>query len=400
MSDPTERRIYDLQWVGIRQRKTAQEESEKRQPEASKNERDRAAAAELRRKKEQAALVEQLRLLERQKAEYETKSSECSRAIRNLSATLKRLRERDEEDMRKESERNSWWTFFTSPIYGRQVPETEEQKQQREFHRLQRLHTNNIKEKDIIQQEANAHNLKDRLQDVISKIAEVKRKIEDARLADEARMQERLRREQEAKRRAEAQQERERQAKWKAWWEAESVRLRKEEDEKKRAEAQQERERQAKWKAEREAESARLRKEEEAKRTARQAREAQAAEEAQRRARVAQEARNRRQQTARAQAQRGRGSGGYGQAQSATARASASTQGICRHNAFWPKIQGASLCSNCNLVQNHFAFQCPGCSKIACATCRQALRGERRRKYPSSSKVDVEYSELQYDDWD
>ncbi|KAL8783605.1 MAG: hypothetical protein Q9195_009339 [Heterodermia aff. obscurata] len=252
--DPAERRTYDLLWVGIRQRKKAQEE----RAEVSKNEQKRAAEERARKQKEQTAWLEQLEPLEKQKSEYETKIFEGSRVIRQLAAALKRLQERDDEDLRKESERNSWWTFITSPIYGKQTPETEEQKQQREFHRLQRLHSKSIKEKELIQQEANVHNFKDRLQDVTGKIAAVKRKREDARLVDEARMQERLRKEQEAKRWAEAEAERERQAKLRAEWEAES---------------------------------ARRRKEEAVKLAARQAKEAQEAEEARKRARVAQEIR-------------------------------------------------------------------------------------------------------------
>lgn len=363
MSDPAERRTYDLKWVGIRQRKTAQEELERRQAEASKNERNRATEESVRKQKEQTALLEQLRDLERQRSDYESNIFECSRVIRKLSATLKRLQERDDEDLRKESERNSWWTFITSPIYGKQIPETEEQKQQREFHRLQRVHTKSIKEKDLMQEETKVHNLKDRLEHVTSKIAAVKQKREDAKLADEARMQERVRKEQEARRRTEAQEERERQAKWRAEWEAES---------------------------------ARRRKEDAVKLAARQAKEAQDAEEAQRRARAAKDARvaqekmlaQRLEQRARA-AREAAQAAQKTQVQGSSARGFTSTQSFCTHDAFWPKIQGAPLCNSCNHVQRRFAFQCPDCNMIACARCRQKLRGERRKKHAGSSKVDV-----------
>ena len=329
----------------------------------------------MRKQKEQTAWLDQLENLEKQRSEYESKMFECSRGIRNLSATLKRLQERDNEDLRKESERNSWWTYFTSPIYGKQVPETEEQKQQRDFHRLQRLHTKGIKEKDLIQQEANLHNLKDRLHDVTSKIAAVKQKREEARLAAEARMQERLRKEQEAKRRAEAQEERERQAKWRADWEAES---------------------------------ARLRNEEAVKRAARQAKEAQEAEEAQRRARVAREARDReiqemllahRRERARSIREAAQAAQ-KNKAQGSSPRGFASSQNLCRHKAFWPKIQGASLCQNCNRMQRQFGFKCPDCNLIACATCRQSLKGESRRKHTTPTNIDVGYANLEYDYWD
>ena len=329
----------------------------------------------MRKQKEQTVWLEQLESLEKQRSEYEIKIFECSRGIRNLSATLKRLQERDDEDLRKESERNSWWTFFTSPIYGKQVPETEEQKQQRDFHRIQRFHTKGIKEKDLIQHEANVHNLKDRLHDVTGKIAAVKQKREDARLAEEARMQERLRKEQEAKRRAEAEEERVRQAKWRAEWEAES---------------------------------ARLRNEEAVKRAARLAKEAQEAEEARRRARAAQEACDRevqemllahRRERARSMREAAQTAQKY-KAQGPSARGFASSQSLCRHKAFWPKIQGASLCQNCNRLQRQFGFKCPDCNLIACATCRQKLKGESRRKPTGSNNIDLGYADLEYDYWD
>ena len=377
MSDPAERRIYDLKWAGIRQRKAAEEESEKRQTEASRNERNRAAEEKVRKQKEEASLREQLQDLERQRSEYETKIFECSRAIRNSSATLKRLQERDDEDIRKESERNSWWTFFTSPIYGKQVPETEEQKQQREYHRLQRVHSKSIREQNLIQEEAKVHNLRDRLQDVTSKIAVLKRKREEARLADEARVQERLRREQEAKRRAEAQAQ----------------------EAKRRAEAQAEYERQAKWKAEWEAELARRRKEEAVKLAARKAKEAQEAEETQRRARVAREAREAQVKKMMAQ-ERAAQAARRTKAQGPSPPDFSSTPNSCRHKAFWPKIEGATRCQNCNTVQKRFAFECPGCNMIACAACRQTLRGERRRQNTGSNNVDIKYAEMEYDYWD
>jgi hypothetical protein len=56
------------------------------------------------------------------------------------------------EELRKERERNNWWTFITSPIYG-EGQETEEQKQRRETERLQRLASKSIKNQ-LAQREA------------------------------------------------------------------------------------------------------------------------------------------------------------------------------------------------------------------------------------------------------
>lgn len=273
----------------------------------------------MKKQKEQAASLEQLRRLEGQKSHCDSKIFEINRVIRSLAAALKRLQEKDDEELRKEREKNSWWSYIASPIYGKQASETEEQKQQREVERLQRLHTKSIKEKDLIQQEASLYNLKDRLHDVNSEIVAVKQKIEDARRAEEAKRQERLQREQEARRRAEAQ-------------------------------------------AKREAELAR-RKSETATRAAKRAKEAQELKEAQERARVTQEAREAQEKTAAQQReQRAQAASEAAQAAmknkstSATTRASASKTSMCQHKAFWPKIQGAFLCSNCHFTQRRFAF--------------------------------------------
>ena len=52
--------------------------------------------------------------------------------------------------------------------------------------------------------------------------------------------------------------------------------------------------------------------------------------------------------------------------------------GSCQHHRFWPKIEGRQFCRKCCTFQGRFAFQCPDCRTIACASCRQSLRGENR----------------------
>ena len=84
--------------------------------------------------------------------------------------------------------------------------------------------------------------------------------------------------------------------------------------------------------------------------------------------------------------------------------ASRSTNGTCKHSKFRPRVEGRQTCSNCHAFQRRFAFQCPDCSMIACANCRQNLRGERKRNYnsdrqsrfPSSYEAEISF----YDDFD
>lgn len=71
-----------------------------------------------------------------------------------------------------------------------------------------------------------------------------------------------------------------------------------------------------------------------------------------------------------------------------------SAQRNCKHDKFWPKVEGSQQCSNCNAFQYRFAFRCPGYRMIACASCRQTLRGEIRKNYKPHM-----WSES-FEDWD
>lgn len=316
--------------------------------------------------------MEHLRNLEGHRTNYENQIFELNRVIRKLATDLKRLHDQDDEQLRKERGKDSWWAYIASPIYGKPAKETEEQKQQQETDRLQRLSSKRIKENDLARQETSLQSLKGNLQDVNGKIAAVKKKGTDAARAREADRQEHVRKEQEAKRRAEEQEEHERLAKIRAEW-------------------------------------AQRRTEETAAHAAKQAREAQEAREAEERIRRDQAAREnqgaREAQQARHREHRARVARAAQTARNnmskpaTTARSSAPKKTLCQHDAFWPKVHGSHLCSNCYSVQRHFAFQCPGCKMIACAKCRQNLRGERgRHKAHMSSGRGVGYDDGNGDD--
>lgn len=336
ISDPAKRRVYDVKWAGIRDDLQAQQDVERRQAEAAEREKKRVAEERAKKQKEDDARQERLRTWGISKYSLDNDIFEMGRVMRKLTADLKRLQDQDDEDTRKERERNGWFAYLTRPIYGRE-DETEEQKQERETKRLHRLASKSIKGSELREKEAKLQTLQTALQNVNSYIAAEKKKADDerARLDNEARAR-KLRMEQEARDRA-MQEMRERMAK-----------------------AQKER----------------------AERAAKEAREAQAAREAQEsleRARMAAAAaERRRREEERAQAMR--------EAEDAARRSrktrndwseSASKSG-CRHDRFWPKIEGSQLCSQCHAMQRRFAFRCPDCRIIACASCRQTLRGEAR----------------------
>jgi hypothetical protein len=51
----------------------------------------------------------------------------------------------------------------------------------------------------------------------------------------------------------------------------------------------------------------------------------------------------------------------------------------CRHQGWWIQIDVSTPCSRCSSVTRKFIFQCPGCGKLACASCREAIKGVRFR---------------------
>lgn len=262
-------------------------------------------------------------------------------------ADLKRLQVQDEEDLRKEQERNGWWAFLASPVFGKRN-ETGEQKRARETNRLHRLASKSIKESELHEKEVKIQQLQAALQRVKSTIAAETKKLEDE-----------------------------------AWAQARASALRMEQEARERA-LRETRERMAKARKD------------QAEREAREAREAQAArEEAVREAREAEE---RSQKAAAAEMRRRREAEERAQAlRQETPRrvkktrndrsepappvygfsaAFGSRENTCRHAGFWPEVKGRQLCSSCRTFQRRFAFQCPRCRILACANCRQTLKGE------------------------
>ncbi|KAL4780130.1 hypothetical protein BJX76DRAFT_59302 [Aspergillus varians] len=51
----------------------------------------------------------------------------------------------------------------------------------------------------------------------------------------------------------------------------------------------------------------------------------------------------------------------------------------CHHQSWWSRIDVRLSCSRCLSVTRKFIFQCPGCGKLACASCRDTIKGGRFR---------------------
>lgn len=353
ISDPEKRRAYDIRWESIRDSLRTHQEAERRQAEAAETERKRATEERAKKQRDDDARRERPRLLELSKSRYESDIFELGRVVRKLTAELKRLRDQDDEDSRKERARNSWWAYLTSPIYG-MVKETDDQKQARETERLQRVASKSIKVSEQDKKQAKLQELQDGLQLVNRQIAAEKKKSEDEAWAQAW----------------EGERKMEQEVKSRLWERVERAA-------KEAREAQAAREvREAQERARKAAATERYRREAEERAQAMRA-----AEEA---VRKAQNARNE-------------------WTRPATPSYSSSRASTCRHDKFWPKVEGRHLCSNCHRLQSRFAFRCPGCRMMACASCRQTLKGKgydasRRFGSDADANYDDEFSHYDYYD--
>ena len=335
---PEKRRAYDLRWPSIRDNKRAQQESEKRQAEDAQAERKRAAEARVRKQHDDNEREERLRILEQSRRRYDDDIFELSRVIRKLEADLKRLRDQDDEDIRKEKQRNGWWASLSSTIYG-QVKETEKQKQERDIKRLHRNASKTVKGSELAEKKARHQKLQDALQDVNGRIAAEKKTAEDEKKrADEAARARKQKMEQEAQIRK--------------MREAREHRAKEQKEQEERA-AKEAREAQAEW----DAWQAQLRARSAAAEAERRRQEAENRAEAVRRAEEA------------AAAEKAR--------KARNARSGRATKSTCRHDGWWPKVEGKQLCGECDAFQNRFVLQCPGCKMLACASCQKSIRGGR-----------------------
>ena len=100
--------MYDRRWPDIRDKVRTQRESDKRQNEAAETENRRASDERAEMQRKETARQERLRSLNLSRSRYDSDVFELRRAVRKLTADLKRLQDRDDEETRKEKERNSW----------------------------------------------------------------------------------------------------------------------------------------------------------------------------------------------------------------------------------------------------------------------------------------------------
>ena len=257
-----------------------------------------------------------------------------------MEASVRQSQELDAEDDKREKAKNSWWTYLATPIYGKVAEETEQEKSSRQMERLQRGASRRIKESEVVKQEKEVEGLLNKIDNLKSWIeAEKKRAAEEDAAMERVR---RVRMQNEERER----QEQERRKREENLFRAEVMRKQREKEERERQQKEAQ---------------------EYVKRMERESRETEErwAEEARQRAKEA---------AARAQRNQGR------------QNVQTNETNVCRHQKFWNKIDGRHLCTECMTFQPRFAFRCPGCSKVACASCRQKVRGEGQKTFRRKCK--------------
>lgn len=342
LKDPAERRSYNVAWPGIHSRRAA----ERQQEEAAETERRRATEVEKQRAKEDQARKERLRKLTLERCTHANQIFEVKRVLRKLRADLQRLRAEDEEYAKREREKKSWWSFVKSPVY-ESTAETEEEMEEKERRRIDRIASTRVKESELGVQETELNMLNLRLSETDSRIV-----VEASREKQATRN--RLEQEQEARRRAEEKRTRDK-------WDATAGDRAKAEKEAAEGQAKEARETQERLRKERE---------EQRRRAERAARMAEAAKDEERR-RMTAEANRRKEAQGHARRPQRDPLDRF-----ASAEPSEPSAG-CRHSGWWIKIEGQHRCSECNIVQKRFAYRCPSpaCDKIACADCRRKIQG-------------------------
>jgi hypothetical protein len=68
----------------------------------------------------------------------------------------------------------------------------------------------------------------------------------------------------------------------------------------------------------------------------------------------------------------------------------------CRHDGWWPKVQGRTACPECSESWTYL-LQCPGCDMKACPRCQAAVRPKRPRGAPQRIRTPSPDNSYDYD---
>ena len=74
-----------------------------------------------------------------------------------------------------------------------------------------------------------------------------------------------------------------------------------------------------------------------------------------------------------------------------TRHANTSSSTTCRHDGWWPKVQGHTACPKCDDIWPYL-LRCPGCKMMACPRCQAAIRPRRSRPRDNNDNHNHNYN--------
>ena len=389
MKNESERRKYDLIYPSLKEKTNSSQHKQKQQfnsvptPQSDTSSEAAQIAALQKSKQERAARWRTSSLT------FESSIFEIRRVIRRVEQEIKGLDSIVAAEAAAEVQKDSWGAWLRSPIY-KKAQETDEEKAHKDRARQERRI-----EKDMKERRLDVH--KARLREIETSMRTSKAEIDAADSQDEAKIQairntiwlkeHRERREREkAERERQAQQMRQQQEQ-------------RDKHEREAAEARRQQEEQRK-KMEQRAAEARRQQEAQRKTTERKAAEArrqQQAAEDKRREEEIRRWQNVLEEEIKKQHERSAFSTSAGRSGPQTRTAT------CRHDGWWPKVQGRTACPECYEIWTYL-FQCPGCDMKACPKCQAAVRPRRPRNTARTERrapprVRTPSPEYHYDDF-
>ncbi|KAF8850433.1 DnaJ-domain-containing protein [Acephala macrosclerotiorum] len=372
LKDESKRRNYDLIYPQIKNTRTPPRptpQTPRPAPGATKSNQDDTTEATASISAILRAKQERFASWSRTQKVYDDSIFELRREITRLQSVIRKFEDIEKAERAEEAAAKSWSKWLLSPLYQKPV-ETEERKEQKARDRLLRFHIKNFRERDLQKKELERKELESLLRTKRQEFDNANKKDDIAKSAIEERIRAKRERERQEKERLERE---ELQRAWKAKLEKmqrEAARAERERTERQEKERMEREEMQRVWKEQfekRRKEAARAAREraelQEKQATERKKREQ--AEEAARKER-AEEIRKRQEAARASEAFQGNRKG---QEQPAT----------CRHDAWWPKLEGRRVCEKCSITYGYL-LQCPKCEVKTCASCQQTLRPPRRNR--------------------
>ncbi|WPH04452.1 DnaJ domain-containing protein, protein [Acrodontium crateriforme] len=384
LKDDSKRRAYDLIYPSIsRSRPIPKSTNTSRPPPTSTPQsdeaRDNAQLAMLRRQKEQRGAHWAIK-----RREFESSISEIKKIIQRLEQEIKNLTSIAAAEAAVDARKNSWATWFMSPVY-KQVEESEDEKARKDIERQERRVEKDWKERKLGVQQA-------QLREKEKIMNETKSRIDAADLCDDNKIRTII----------EAMEARERRAKAKAEEEMLAKMKRQAEE---RLREQQLREQQLREVLRQE----QLRKEQLRKE---QLRKEQLRKEQLRKEQEAAEAFRKAAEAAGQKAfdeEMGRFRRTYMHSNSDDNSTRQSRELACSHAGWWAKVQGRTACPKCYDVWTYM-LQRPGCATKACPKCQREMRPRfqrnvntartPRRDAPRRPKPRSPSPYYMYSDWD